>query len=153
MALLLFLTAVAAAALTGARFSPGAWYDALVKPPWNPPSWLFGPVWTALYLAIAIAGWRVWRRAPRLTPALGFWIAQLVLNTAWSWLFFGLHRPDLAMVDIALLLLAIVGFGLAARSVDRAAAWLFLPYGLWVAFAASLNLFIWLHNGGAPQGA
>lgn len=148
--LIVFLAAVAAAALTGSRFSPGDWYEALVKPPWNPPNWLFGPVWTLLYIGIAVAGWRVWRASPRLSPALTLWIVQLVLNTAWSWLFFGLHRPGLAFVDITLLLLTIVAFVFAARPLDRVASWLFVPYGLWVAYAASLNLYIWRFNPTAP---
>lgn len=148
--LIVFLAAVAAAALTGSRFSPGDWYEALVKPPWNPPNWLFGPVWTLLYIGIAVAGWRVWRASRRLSPALVLWIVQLVLNTAWSWLFFGLHQPDLAFVDITLLLLTIVAFVFAARPLDRVASWLFVPYGLWVAYAASLNLYIWRFNPAVP---
>lgn len=145
--LLVFFAAVAAAALTGSQFSPGDWYEALAKPSWTPPDWLFGPVWTVLYIAIAVAGWLVWRGASRqVSAALVLWVVQLGLNTAWSWLFFGLHRTGLALVDIALLLLVIVAFLFAAWPIRRAASWLFVPYALWVGYAASLNLFIWHFN-------
>lgn len=147
--LLLFLALVAAAAVTGSRFSPGEWYESIVKAPWTPPSWLFGPVWTVLYLGIAVAGWRVWRNTSRRpSPALVWWGVQLVLNTAWSWFFFGLHRPDLALVDIALLLGTIVAFALTAWPVDRLATWLFVPYGLWVAYATTLTFYVWRFNPG-----
>jgi len=149
IALVGFVALVAAAAVSAAQFQPGAWYAALAKPAWTPPSWLFAPVWTALYLAIAVAGWLVWRRSPRRpNPALLLWIAQLGLNAAWSWLFFGLHRPDLAFVDILALLAAIGAFMLIARRLSRAAAGLFVPYALWVAFAAALNFAVWRLNAG-----
>jgi tryptophan-rich sensory protein len=145
--LLVFVALVAVAALSGARFQPGDWYLALAKPAWTPPGWLFAPVWTLLYLAIAVAGWLVWRAASRRRGApLALWGAQLVLNGIWSWLFFGLHRPDLALVDIALLWAAIGAFVLAARPVRLAAAGLFVPYWLWVTFAAALNFAIWRLN-------
>jgi tryptophan-rich sensory protein len=136
------------AATTGALFPPGTWYVALEKPSWNPPAWVFGPVWTALYIMMALAAWRVWRRggfvAQRrtLTPFL----IQLALNAAWSPLFFGLHRPDLAFVNILLLLGAIVWTMTAFARVDRIAAGLLLPYLLWVAFATVLNGVLWRLN-------
>jgi tryptophan-rich sensory protein len=145
-AVLVFLAVVAAAALLGTQFQPGAWYAGLAKPAWTPPNWVFGPVWTILYIAIAIAGWLVWRRTRRMSPALWFWSAQIVLNAAWSWLFFGLQRPGLALVDIGLLLAAIAGFILAARRESLAAAVLFVPYLLWVGYASALNLAIWRMN-------
>jgi translocator protein len=141
-----FFAVVAAAALLGAQFQPGAWYAGLAKPAWTPPSWVFGPVWTILYIAIAAAGWLVWHRARRMTTALWFWSAQIVLNAAWSWLFFGLQRPGLALADIGLLLAAIAGFILAARRESPAAAGLFMPYLLWVGYASALNLAIWRMN-------
>ena len=141
-ALALFVLAVAGAAVVGSQFRPGAWYAALDKPPWTPPDWLFAPVWTLLYVAIAIAGWLVWRATPGAarSAALGFWAAQLLLNAAWSWLFFGQHLMGLAFAEIVVLWLAILGFALAALRVSRPAAALFAPYALWVAFAAALNL-------------
>lgn len=149
--LALFLLAAALAAFTASRFQPGAWYEALQKPAWTPPDWLFAPVWAVLYIAIAVAGWLVWRRSEgRFSAALAFWAAQLALNTAWSWLFFGLHRPGLAMVDIVALWIAIVGFAVAAWPVHRLAAALFVPYAIWVGYAAALNFAIWRANPGIP---
>jgi tryptophan-rich sensory protein len=150
--LALFVAAVAGAAVAGSQFRPGAWYAALEKPAWTPPDWLFAPVWTALYVAIAVAGWLVWRggASPRRSAALGFWVAQLLLNALWSWLFFGLHRPGLALVEIAALWLAILGFALAAWPVKRLATVLFVPYALWVGYAAALNLALWRLNPATP---
>lgn len=142
-ALLVFFALVIVTALSGVQFQPGEWYDALNKPSWNPPAWVFGPVWTLLYVLIAIAGWLVWRVERRITtPAMLAWIAQLILNGMWSWLFFGLHRPWLALIDIFALLAAIVAFIVLARPVSKNAGRLFFPYALWVAFAASLNFQI-----------
>jgi benzodiazapine receptor len=146
IALAIFAVTVAAAAAFGAQFQQGAWYASLVKPSWNPPGAVFGPVWTVLYVSIAIAGWRVWCAVKRVDAVVVLWIVQLVLNAAWSWLFFGLHRPDLALADIVLLLIAIVAFIATARRRDAVASWLFIPYALWVAFATALNFTIWRFN-------
>jgi len=138
-----FLVAVAATAFIAGRFRPGAWYQALAKPSWTPPGWLFAPVWFLLYLGIAVAGWLVWRAAGSGAPRpLALWASQLVLNAAWSWLFFGLHRPGAALVDIVLLLVLILAFALTAHPFSPGAAWLFVPYGLWVLFATALNTAI-----------
>lgn len=145
--LVIFLVAVFAAALFGTQFAPGAWYAGIDKAPWTPPNWLFGPAWTVLYVLIAVAGWRVWRATgDARTPLLGLWVAQLALNAAWSWLFFGLHRTGWALADISLMLVAILAFIVIAWRFDRAAAWLFVPYALWVAYASSLNAWVWLRN-------
>ncbi|MFH0963177.1 MAG: TspO/MBR family protein [Planctomycetota bacterium] len=145
--LLIFILLVVAAAVAGAHFSPGSWYVGLSKPSWTPPSWLFGPIWSALYVCIAVSGWLVWKRSsPRVTSALVLWAAQLLLNAAWSWLFFGLHRPDLAFGEILFLLGAIMGFVLIAYRVSPLASGLFVPYGLWVLFASALNFAIWRLN-------
>lgn len=146
IALGVFIAVVAAVATFGAQFGQGAWYADLAKPSWNPPGAVFGPVWTALYICIAVAGWLVWRRVGRIDPSLAVWIVQLVLNGAWSWLFFGLHRPDLALLDIVLLLVTIVVFIVLARRHSAVASWLFVPYALWVAFATALNFTIWRMN-------
>lgn len=143
---LAFLGIVLAVAALGAQFAPGAWYAALTKPGWTPPSGLFAPVWTALYVMIATAGALVWLRAPHAGPALGFWAAQLALNGLWSWLFFGLERPGLAALDIVALLAAIIATVVACWRVTRAAALLLLPYAAWVAYATALNLAIWRLN-------
>ncbi len=144
--LLVFLVAVALVAAFGAQFEPGAWYAQLNKPDWNPPSWVFGPVWTLLYMAIAVAGWLVWRETREVGAVLQLWGVQLIANGLWSWLFFGLHRPDIALIDIALLLCLIVAFMIAARRQSVLASWLFVPYAVWVGFAAALNGSIWSAN-------
>lgn len=147
LSLAIFVALVAAAAFIGGQFMPGEWYRALEKPSWNPPSWVFGPVWTTLYVMIAVAGWLVWHsEGRRRQAALAFWAAQLVLNAMWSWLFFGLKRPDLAMIDIVWLWLVIGGFTIAAWRLRRAASLLFVPYWLWVSFASALNFTIWRLN-------
>lgn len=127
---------------------PGEWYAALNKPAWNPPAWLFGPVWTALYTMMAVAAWLVWRRGgwSAQRGPLGLYLVQLGLNAAWSPLFFGLKMPGVAFAEILLLLAAIVITALAFRRVSHAAAWLFVPYILWVAFASFLNFTLWRLN-------
>lgn len=147
MSLVVFIALVAIAAAAGAWFEPGDWYVQLAKPDWTPPSWLFAPVWTVLYIAIAIAGWLVWRSARAAwTPALSAWALQLILNTLWSWLFFGMHLPGVALLDLFLLIVSIIAFIVLARRQSRLASWLFAPYLLWVAFAGALNLAIVLRN-------
>jgi tryptophan-rich sensory protein len=146
ISLLVFAALVAGAAVSGAQFQPGDWYAVLAKPSWTPPSWLFGPVWTLLYIGIAVAGWLVWRKTGRVDAALTVWFAQMVLNAAWSWLFFGLHRPDLALVDIVAMIVLIVAFIVLARGSSAVASWLFVPYLLWVSYATALNAAIWRMN-------
>lgn len=146
LSLLPFVALVSAAALFGAAFEPGAWYDSLRKPPLTPPSWVFGPAWSLLYLAIALAGWLVWRARPASPAPLALWGVQLVLNAAWSYLFFGLQRPGVALVEIGVLLGVIVATAAAFFRVRVAAGALFVPYAAWVAFAAYLNAGLWLLN-------
>lgn len=128
--------------------SVGTWYQTLMKPPFNPPDWVFAPVWITLYLLMAVAGWRVWRRAG-LGPgrrALVVFAMQLGLNLAWSFLFFGLRRIDLALVEIVFLLVAIIANTVLFWRIDRLAGILFVPYLLWVAYAIALNASLWLLN-------
>ncbi|HSN68981.1 MAG TPA: TspO/MBR family protein [Thermoanaerobaculia bacterium] len=146
ISLLVFVALVAAAAVTGAQFQPGGWYASLAKPSWTPPNWLFGPVWTLLYIGIAVAGWLIWRKTGRIDRAIGVWIAQLVLNAVWSWLFFGMHRPDLALVDIVAMLILIALFIVLARRISPVASYLFVPYLVWVSYATALNFAIWRAN-------
>ena len=137
-----------AAAAWGGLFMPGEGYASLKKPSWNPPGWVFGPVWTALYTLMAVAAWLVWQRggfAAQRRP-LTLFLVQLALNAAWTPLFFGLHRPGVAFVDIVLLGLAIVATLFAFRPVSRVAAWLLAPYLAWVSFAAVLNFTLWRLN-------
>ena len=137
-----------AAAGIGSIFVPGTWYQTLVKPSWTPPSWLFGPVWTLLYGMMAAAAWLVWKRyglSGALVPLAAF-VVQLALNAAWSWLFFGLHRPGLAFTEIVLLWLAILATLLLFWSEERLAGVLLIPYIAWVSFAAVLNFTLWRLN-------
>jgi len=124
------------------------WYQGLQKPPFNPPNWIFAPVWTTLYVLMGVAAWRIWRRreAGGRRLALTLFAFQLALNLAWSFLFFGLQRIDLALVDIVLLLLAIAATIALFWPIERLAAWLLAPYLLWVAFATALNASLWLLN-------
>lgn len=136
------------AAALGGLFMPGEWYAQLRKPAWNPPSWLFGPVWTALYFMMAVAAWLVWRRGgfPAQRKALGLFLLQLLLNAAWSPLFFGLHNPALAFAEIVLLWFAILGTFFAFWKTHRGAGALLVPYLAWVTFAAVLNFTLWQLN-------
>ena len=126
---------------------PEAWYAGLAKPSFNPPNWVFAPVWSTLYVLIAIAGWRVWQRLPRSRPAMLLWCLQLALNFAWSPAFFAAHRIDLAFGVVVLMLAAILGFITTAARIDRVSALLFVPYAAWVSFATLLNGAIWRLNG------
>lgn len=133
------------AALTGAFFPPGQWYAALHKPTWNPPAWIFGPVWTALYLMMAMAVWLVWRRHG-WHRAVMIYLLQLLLNAAWTPVFFGLREPGLAFGVIIALWFAIWLTMRAFARLNRAAAWLLAPYAAWVTFAAVLNFTLWRMN-------
>lgn len=119
----------------------GLWYRSLPKPPFQPPAWVFGPVWTALYGAIAYSGYRVWKapKSPERTRALALWGTQLVLNGAWTPLFFGAHKPRLALADLLALDAAATAYTAAAAKVDKRAAAIVSPYLAWLAFATTLN--------------
>ena len=120
-----------------------SWYPSLNKPAWNPPNWIFGPVWTALYILMGVAIWRVWRTpvpaAPRLVRV---YFVQLFFNALWSVLFFGLKQPVWALADIGVLWLLLVWVQRGLWRIDRPAGWLWLPYVLWVGFATALNTAI-----------
>lgn len=139
------LLVVGGGLLIGFFTAPGPWYEALAKPSFNPPNWLFGPVWTVLYVLIAIAGWRIWR-AHRGSGAMKLWWLQLVLNFLWSPVFFGAEQVGLALVVILALLATILAFIAIAWRIDKSAAWLFVPYAMWVAFASLLNAAILMLN-------
>lgn len=151
LALVFFLVVclgVAATASIATRPEIPTWYAALNKPSWNPPPWLFGPVWTTLYIMMAVAAWLVVREkgwAGARGP-MSLFFAQLILNFSWSFVFFGWHRPDLAFLNILLLWGAI---GVTAASfwhVRPLAGKLLAPYWLWVSFAAFLNFTLWRMN-------
>lgn len=125
------------------------WYPTIAKPSWNPPNAVFAPVWTTLFLLMSIAAWRAWRAAP--TPAaagqtLALYGAQLVLNVLWSVLFFTLHRPGLALIEIVLFLALLVTLQVRFARTDRLAGLLWSPYVVWVGFATVLNGTIWWLN-------
>jgi tryptophan-rich sensory protein len=140
-----------AAAGIGSVFTvPGVrtWYPSLTKPTWTPPAWVFGPVWTVLYLCIAVAGFLAWRNAG-FTGArwtFTFFVLQLVLNTAWSWIFFGLRNPGWGFAEIVLFWMSILVTTVLMFDVSQWAGLLFVPYLLWVTFAAVLNFSIWRLN-------
>jgi benzodiazapine receptor len=132
----------------GSRFEPGNWYAQLAKPSWNPPNWLFAPVWSTLYAMMAVAAWLVWRRDGLRKSAipLTVFVIQLVLNAAWTWLFFGLHRPALAFAEIVLLWMAILATVVLFWRRHGLAGALMVPYLAWVTFAACLNFALWRLN-------
>ncbi len=146
-----FVAATALVSVVGGavtRRGRGLWYRTLRKPPQNPPAWLFGPVWTALYGLMSWSAYRIWKQPasadrPR---ALQIWTGQLALNGAWSPLFFGAHAPRAALVDLAGLWVAIAGYIKAAAKLDRLAAALMTPYLAWVTFAGTLNAGIIRRN-------
>ncbi len=148
MALAGWVAVTFAVAAVGGFFRPGEWYAHLQKPAWNPPGWIFGPVWTALYTIMAVAAWLVWNRGglARQRAALSLFLVQLLFNALWSPLFFGLHHPGLAFVDLVLLWLALVVTVITFWKTRRLAGALLLPYLAWVTFAGALNFTIWQLN-------
>ncbi|HEU5401857.1 MAG TPA: TspO/MBR family protein [Terriglobales bacterium] len=144
-----FLAAAIGSWFTAA--SVKSWYPTLMKPAGTPPAWVFGPVWSTLYALMATAAWLVWkqRSAADVTLALALFFTQLALNATWSFLFFGLRRPGLALLEIAVLLAAIIATTSTFAQFSRPAFWLMTPYVVWVSYATYLNLGVWRLNGGA----
>jgi len=129
--------------------SIAGWYAGIVKPALNPPAWVFGPVWTTLFALMGIAAFLIWKKGldrRDVKIAFGIFLGQLVLNTLWSVIFFGLHSPGGALVEIAFLWLAILATIIVFAKISKPAAWLLLPYILWVSFAGYLNFSIWTLN-------
>ena len=126
------------------------WYPGLLKPAGTPPPWVFGPVWSILYLLMAAAAWLVWRQRIHedVWLALALFMAQLILNGLWSFVFFGLRRPGAALVEIIVLLAAIAMTAMRFAEFSRLAFWLMTPYGTWVLYAFYLNFGIWRLNKG-----
>ena len=152
LGLLAWLALTFAAAAVGALPSvdAAAFYGQLDKPGWAPPAWLFGPVWSVLYLLMGIAAWLVWRERPArgLDGALKLYVVQLIANSLWSWLFFGWHRGALAFGEV-LSLWVLIALTLASFwRIRRLAGLLLLPYLAWVSFASALNWAVWLRNPG-----
>lgn len=140
--------AAAAVGSVGTARSVSSWYACLEKPWWTPPGWVFGPVWTALYVLMSVAAWLTWRHGEGAARrrALAWWGLQLALNAAWSWLFFGLRAPALGVAGILLLWMAIMGATGAMGRAHPPASRLMAPYVLWVTFAAALNVALWYLN-------
>ena len=128
--------------------SVGTWYPTLQKPSWTPPSAVFSPVWTILYILMAIAAWRVWRVGSPEDARMTFRLhgAQLALNALWSILFFGMRQPGAALVEIIVLWLVLIRLQVRFSQTDRLAGFLWAPYVAWVSFAAVLNASIWELN-------
>jgi len=144
--LVLFLAVViGVGAAIGLMTAPGDWYASLNKPPFNPPSWLFAPVWFVLYVLIAVAGWRTFLAEPNGT-AMKLWYGQMALNWLWSPVWFGLHLIWPAFIVIVALDLLVLAFIANRWSRDRSAALMFVPYACWVLFASLLNVSIGILN-------
>lgn len=143
--LILFLAACYLVAGFGAQFEPGAWYQSLQRAPWSPPNMAFPVVWTVLYALIAIAGWHIFAQ-PAISPKV-LWVVQLGLNASWSWVFFGQHWTVGALIIICTLAGLIAWLIFSCRVTgQRLAAWLLMPYLLWVLLASSLNAYIVFYN-------
>lgn len=136
---------VGGGSLVGLQNLPGDWYDGLDKPFFNPPNWIFGPVWTLLYTMIAIAGWRTWMRASD-SGLMILWFAQLALNLTWSPVFFTYHWMLVAALIIVVMVALTIAFIINSWKDDRAAAVLMLPYLAWISFASLLNISLWWLN-------
>lgn len=154
IALLIFLGICFAVAASGSVFTASSvktWYPGLLKPAGTPPSWVFGPVWSLLYLLMATAAWLVWRQRIRedVWLALAMFTAQLILNGLWSFVFFGLRRPGAALVEIVVLLVAVAVTAIRFVQFSRLAFWLMTPYAAWVLYASYLNFGIWRLNKGS----
>ncbi len=142
---LTFLAACGGAAATGAMFQPGPWYDALQKPRWTPPNWLFPVAWTTLYLLMSLSAMRV-AQLPDAGQALAFWAMQIAFNTLWTPVFFGLRRMRAALVVMAFLWLSVAATTFAFWQMDWLAGLMFTPYLLWVSVAGALNFSVWRLN-------
>ncbi len=148
LTLVLFVVISLSAGMIGSQFPPDAWYRGLEKPSWNPPDYLFAPVWTLLYILMGVAAWLVWahgEKGKRLLP-LSVFAVQLGVNALWSWLFFGMRRPDLAFIDIVAMWVLICATIILFWKVKRSAGLLLIPYLAWVSFATALNFQLWQLN-------
>jgi translocator protein len=150
--LIISLVVPQAVAAGGAFFTvtgSGSWYQQINRPEWNPPGWVFGPVWTALYIMMGVAFYLVWKSDVAKgikQKAMGLWIAQLIANFFWSFIFFGQQQIGLAFIEIVVLWILILLTIFAFARINKLAAWLLVPYISWVSFAAMLNFAIWQLN-------
>ena len=146
--LVLWVLGALAAGWIGSNFMPGEWYASLVKPSWNPPSSVFAPIWTTLYLLMGIAAWLVWREAGFSGARVALWLflVQLALNSLWSYLFFGLQKPMIAFIEIIVLWCAILATLVTFWKIRPSAGALLIPYLCWVSVASALNYRLWRLN-------
>lgn len=146
--LLIWLLVTFAASASAVFIAVDRWYAGLVKPAWNPPAWVFGPVWTTLYAMMAVAAWLVWREGgwKAQKRGLGLYLVQWALNVLWTPLFFGLHQPGLAFCELLVLDVAVLATLAGFWRVRRLAATLLVPYLVWIMFASYLNYTIWALN-------
>jgi len=155
LALLISFGICSAVGASGSVFTASSvktWYPSLLKPPGTPPSWVFGPVWSILYLLMGAAAWLVWRQRIHedVWLALALFMVQLILNGLWSFVFFRLRRPGAALVEITVLLAAIAMTAMRFAELSRLAFWPMTPYFAWVLYASYLNFGIWRLNKGTP---
>ena len=149
---LIFILFSQLAGIVGGFFtssSVGGWYQTLAQPSFNPPGWVFGPVWIVLYTLMGVSSYLVWLKVginSLAKPALIIFYIHLVLNALWSILFFGLKNPFLAFIEIIILLVMILIIIVLFYRIDKTASYLLIPYLLWVSFASILNFFIWRLN-------
>jgi len=148
LALIGWLALCFAASGTAVFVSIGGWYSSLNKPSWNPPPWIFGPVWSLLYMMMAVAAWLVWREGgwKRNGRTLGLFLLQWLLNALWTPLFFGMHRSGLAFAEIIMLWIVLAATLRLFWRVSKVAGVLLVPYLAWVSLAAALNFAIWRLN-------
>ena len=142
----LITSAVGAAASVFTEPNIAGWYAGLAHPSFAPPDWLFAPLWTTLYVVMAVAAWRVWRVAGTKSPEIALYFLQLIFNFAWSAIFFAGHRIGFALIEIGALLMLVLASTILFWRRDRLAGWLFLPYLAWTSFAAALNYAFWSLN-------
>ncbi len=148
LSLSVFILICLATASSGAYFRPGAWYAGIAKPSWNPPDWLFAPVWSVIYALLALSAWLVWENAAdgaATVPMVAFGV-HCGLNALWSALFFGARRMDWAFYEVLALWASIVLLMVLFAPISATSAWLLVPYLLWVGFASFLNLTLWRLN-------
>ncbi|MEM6971779.1 MAG: TspO/MBR family protein [Pseudomonadota bacterium] len=153
IALAVFCVAAFGAASAGGLFAPGEWYERLNHPSWRPPNWLFPVVWTPLYIMIAVSGFLVWKQAGwgGATLAYTVYFVHLVINFAWSGIFFGLKRMDWGLIELIALWLSIVATMVVFAPYSATAVWLLVPYLIWVTFAGYLNFVMLRLNPDAPR--
>ena len=146
--LVCWLLLSAVVAWFGAQFNTDSWYFELNKPSWTPPGWLFGPVWTVLYILMAVSAWLIWKTDGKVFGKLSIkiYLAKMMINGLWSFIFFGLHEIGWALADIILLLILLIFVIILFYKENKTAGILLIPYLLWVGFASILNLNIWLLN-------